>query len=348
MTSYQEAISRHFRGINDSTLREGEQYNGSVFSLADQQQILRWLHLVNVNTAEVGNPIVEEINRDLQILTKESERPPLMAHIRNLESDLAAALALGSGLAGVHLLCTADPERLSLLGVSLEEHIEELAKNVRQAQTHGLVVRVSVEHGLEERFFPAALQILKVADSLGVDRVQVADTRGVLLPWDVTHLIGALRQEIRPETEIGVHVHNDLGHATSNAVTALAAGANWVDTTLLGVGERTGITALSALLVNLRAIDPRLVESYSLSLLTSIEGQMAELLGLAVPHNLITSPTAFSHKAGIHLNGIRKQGAQIYEAFDPSVVGNQRVVVTDSRISGKRGREKVEVNPQKD
>jgi homocitrate synthase len=156
----------------------------------------------------------------------------------------------------------------------------------------------------------------------------------VLLPWDVFDIVTTLRKEIK--TNIGVHLHNDLGHATTNALFALQAGANWIDTTLLGIGERTGITPLSALLTNLYNLTPDLVEKYSLALLTQIEQSMAEILDTTTPFNLITSKTAFSHKAGIHINGIKKQGAGTYEAIDPEVIGNKRIVVTGSRISGKR------------
>ncbi|PIR58635.1 MAG: hypothetical protein COU69_04350 [Candidatus Pacebacteria bacterium CG10_big_fil_rev_8_21_14_0_10_56_10] len=324
-------VDHHFAGINDSTLREGEQYNGAEFSLADQQEILRLLHSIGVDTAEVGNPIVPEINRHLRLLTAITDRPPLMAHIRNREPDLEAAL--GVGVEGVHLLCTADPSRLKSMRLSLAEHTAQMRRHVQRAQQAGLIVRVSVEHGLEKRFFADTLKIFKVADSLGVDRVQVADTRGVLFPWEVAEVVHALSREV--QTQLGVHLHNDLGHAVGNAIYALRAGANWIDTSLLGLGERTGITPLSSLLVSLNELGPRLVARYDLSLLAAAERRTAEIVGLDVPHNLITSPTAFSHKAGIHVNGLKKQGPATYEAIGPELVGNQRVIVTGSRLSGK-------------
>jgi len=325
-------IHDHFTGINDSTLREGEQYNGSEFSLQDQQEILKLFHEIGVDTVEVGNPIVPEISQDLRVLTARADRPPLMAHIRNKESDLNAALDVR--VDGVHLLCTADLSRLQTMYLTLEQHIAHMTQNVRRVQDEGLAVRVSVEHGLEERFFADALKILKTADLLGVDRVQVADTRGIMLPWEIENRVQILRREI--QTQIGIHLHNDLGHAVSNALYALGAGANWVDTTLMGIGERTGITPLSSLLVNMNKVDPQLVEKYDLSVLTSAEQRMAEIVHMDVPHNLITSPTAFSHKAGIHVNGLKKQGTATYEAVSPELVGNERVIVTDSRISGRK------------
>lgn len=330
--NHKELISHNFIGINDSTLREGEQYNGSVFSLDNQKQILKLLYEIGVDTVEVGNPIVPEISQDLKILTQIPNRPPLMAHIRNKDTDLLAAI--DTNVDGVHLLCTADPTRLETMHLKLEDHLANMVQNVQRAQKENIVVRVSVEHGLERKFFTDALKILKVADSLGVDRVQVADTRGVLFPWEIEQIIQALRQEI--QAPIGVHLHNDFGQAVANADYALAAGANWIDTTLLGVGERTGITPLSTLLVNLCAINPQLFEKYNLTVLTSAEQQMADILNMTIPHNLITSPTAFSHKAGIHINGLKKQGTATYEAIRPEIVGNERIIVTDSRISGKK------------
>jgi len=328
---YQESITKNFIGINDSTLREGEQFNGSEFSLPIQIKILRWLSLFGVDTVEVGNPIVPEIRSDLKSLVKIHGRPPLMAHIRNNEKDLRSAIE--TGVDGVHILCTVDPDRLKLMHTSLDKHTEDMATRVCHAKSEGLRVRVSVEHGLEERFFTDALKILKTADSLGVDRVQVADTRGVLFPWNIESLIHALRREIH--TKIGVHFHNDLGHAVSNTLIAIASGANWADTTLCGFGERTGIPSLSALVVNLCLLIPELTDKYRLSTLTPAEQWMAKTVNSQVPHNLITSPTAFSHKAGIHISGIKKQGDATYEAIEPSLVGNQRVIVTGSRISGK-------------
>lgn len=338
MRKIKEVIGRNFLGINDSTLREGEQFNGSYFTLRDQVEVLGYLYEIGVDTAEVGNPVVTAIAKDLETLVSIENRPNLMAHIRNCERDLNAAIE--TGVDGVHILCTADQSRFSQMGTTLEDHIGEMSRNVSRAQEHGLIVRVSVEHGLEDQFFDDALRILKVADGLQVDRVQIADTRGVIMPWEVEEIVGKLRKNI--SVPIGVHLHNDLGHATGNAIQALAAGANWIDTTLLGIGERTGITPLSALLTNLHKIDPQITEEYCISCLTLAEQSMARILGIDVPMNLITSETAFSHKAGIHVKALQNQGVSTYESIEPDLIGNQRVIVTGSRISGRTTQEDIE------
>jgi isopropylmalate/homocitrate/citramalate synthase len=337
--NYQQHISNNFIGINDTTLREGEQYNGSVFPIKIQLKILEHLHLIGVDTVEVGNPVVPEIANDIRTLCQIEDRPLIMAHIRNKDTDLDAALKLG--VDGVHMLCIVDPKRLDFMGMSLEKHVNNMVENIIKAKAHNIAIRVSVEHGLEKSFFTDALSLLKIANSFNVNRVQVADTRGAILPWDIVDTIVELRKEIT--VPIGVHLHNDFGHAVSNAIFALASGANWVDTTLLGIGERTGITPLSVFLVNLLDVNSQLCKKYSMALLTEVEQFMAESLHMKMPHNLITSDTAFSHKAGIHINGLLKQGAQIYEPIDPQLIGNHRTIITGSRISGKTQQNEIQI-----
>ncbi|MDQ3239325.1 MAG: LeuA family protein [bacterium] len=331
MIDYKKLIKDNFLGINDSTLREGEQFNASEFTLKDQIEILKLQSEIGVDTVEVGNPIVSEIRKDVLVLGRIKDRPLMMCHIRNRADDLKAVLGLG--VEGVHILCTVDPTRLESMHLSLEAHIEIMLSNIAMAKEGGLIVRVSVEHGLEERFLVDAMKILKTAENLKVDRVQIADTRGVLLPWEIGEIIKKLRTEIK--VPIGVHLHNDLGHSVINALEALGYGANWVDTSLLGIGERSGITPLSSLLVNLKGVGIEKIERYDLESLTRAETDMARIIGISVPHNLITSKTAFSHKAGVHINGLIKQGSETYEAINPDVVGNTRILVTNSRISGK-------------
>jgi homocitrate synthase len=334
-----EAIRTNFKGIIDSTLREGEQFNSAKFSREQQKEILRWLTLIGVDRVEVGNPAKDEVRKDIMALARIDERPKMLSHILNDRNHLK--IALGTGVEGVNILTTVLPQRLGRWNTTLEEHMEIMGQNIVEAKDNGLEVRVSVEQGLEEGNFGDALRVLKAADEIGANRVGAAETRGVLMPWEIAEKIAILNSEIK-NAEIEVHCHNDLGHATSNAILALEAGANWVDTTLLGIGERTGITPLSGLLANLYMIDPSVEERYSLEFVTPAEQYMAGVLGMDVPHNLISSPTAFSHKAGVHIREFVNGNGQAYEGLPPEVFGNKRIIVTGSRISGKTTQEEVQ------
>jgi homocitrate synthase len=178
------------------------------------------------------------------------------------------------------------------------------------------------------------LDVYTIAESAGATRLALADTLGKAQGWEVLRRVGALRRLTRLDIE--VHFHNDLGQAVSNALNALRAGANWVSASLLGIGERTGITPLSSFLVNLYVLEPALATRYRLEDLTSAEGLVSRLCGIEVPPHLITSPAnGFAHKAGIHLDALMKFGPRKYEPLSPQIVGNVRRLVLHSLISGK-------------
>jgi len=328
-------ILQSFQGVIDSTLREGFQFSKANFSLDEQKQIFSYLVGIGVDYIEVANPAKEEIRRTIVELAKLRGKSAVkvLSHIRNHENDVR--MSIEAGVDGVNILCTVDAERLAAMGKAPESYRETLAANVRTARRHGLEIRVGVEDFFGQ---PAAqsLAIYRLAESHGVDRLALADTLGKAMPWDVAHRVRALRRQVHLPLE--VHFHNDLGHAVGNALAALQAGANYVSATLLGIGERTGITPLSSLLVNLHVLDPRLARAYDLSRLTEAENYVSRICGIEMPLHLMTNPlNGFAHKAGIHLDALMKFGPQKYEPLPPALIGNRRRLVINTLLSGKTG-----------
>ena len=327
-------ILSNFRGIIDSTLREGFQFSKANFSLDEQKKIFAFLLGIRVDYVEVGNPAKPEV-RDMiveLVAGRNGNRTKILSHVRNHEQDVRKAIECG--VDGVNILCTVDEERLAAMDKTPAEYREILARNIRAAREKGLEVRVGVED-----FFGQAteksLEIYDLADEQNAERIALADTRGRALSWEVARRIRGLRRRIRAAIE--VHFHNDLGHAVSNAVAALGAGANFVSTSLLGIGERTGITPLSSLLVNLYMLDPGMGARYDLSLLTRAENYISEICGIEMPPHLMTNPAnGFAHKAGIHLDAMFKFGPQKYEPLSPDLIGNKRSLILNSLLSGKR------------
>lgn len=327
------SIRAHFKGIVDSTLREGFQFAGADFSLDDQRAIFDSLVRLGVEIVEVGNPIQPEIRERISALRrrKRGKAPRLFAHIRNVERDIRAAAE--SGVDGVSVLCTADAERLSAMGRTPAGDRRKLQENIALARSAGLDVRVGVED-----FFGRPLrdcfELYAAAEAAGAARLALADTLGKAQGWEVARRVAALRR--RTALDIEAHFHNDLGQAVSNAVWAVRCGANWISASLLGIGERTGITPLSSFLANLYVLDPELAGRYRMVELTAAEGLVSRLCGIDVPHHLMTSPAnGFAHKAGIHLDALMKFGPGKYEPLSPRVVGNVRRLVLHSLISGK-------------
>jgi homocitrate synthase len=135
--------------------------------------------------------------------------------------------------------------------------------------------------------------------------------------------------------DIEFHGHNDGGCAIANAYAALQAGATHIDTTVLGIGERNGITPLSGLIARLYLCDPQLVAHYRLPLLSSLDGLLAEIVGVEIPFNsCITGQTAFTHKAGLHTNAVLRD-PRAYEALDPQTFGRTRELLLGHRLTGR-------------
>ncbi len=325
-----------FKGIIDSTLREGLQFSRANFSLDEQRRIFSHLARIGVDAVEVGNPAQPAVRETIGALVRRrgSRGPLIFAHVRNHPDDVVRAI--GCGVDGVSILCTVDAERLAAMGKTLPAYIERLAGVVAEAKASGLRTRVGVEDFFGQSR-EAAIEIYAAAAACGVDRLAAADTLGRSLGWDVARGIRELRR--RFPTDIEVHFHNDLGHAVGNALAAIRAGANWISTSLLGIGERTGITPLSSFLANLHVLDPAAAGRYGLRRLTAAEGYVARLCGIEVPPHLMTNPAnGFAHKAGIHLDALIKFGPGKYECFPPQILGNARRLVIGTAVSGKTTR----------
>ncbi len=177
------------------------------------------------------------------------------------------------------------------------------------------------------------LTIYRAVDKIGVNRVGIADTVGVADPRRVYELVRTLRGVVGCDIEF--HGHNDTGCAIANAYCALEAGATHVDTSVLGIGERNGITPLGGLIARMYAYNPDAIRSkYHLPLLREAENYLANLVSVDVPfNNYITGYTAFTHKAGIHAKAILNNPST-YEILDPGDFGLTRYIHVAHRLTG--------------
>jgi homocitrate synthase len=143
--------------------------------------------------------------------------------------------------------------------------------------------------------------------------------------------------QLRRLTKLDVefHGHNDSGCAIANAYAALEAGATHIDTTVLGIGERNGITPLGGLMARLYMLNRELIcKKYQLEKLYEIDYMVADMVGVQVPfNNYITGSTAFTHKAGIHAKAVLA-APETYESINPADFGLKRDVKIAHRLTG--------------
>lgn len=134
-----------YKGIIDSTLREGQQYHLANFTQSNQRKIVQMLSQVGVDRIEVGNPVVRKVASNIGRLVKIKNKSKLLCHIRNRMDDLKAAIE--SGVDGINIICTVDKQRLDAMGCSLEQYLEKLRGLVLLAKEHDLEVRASFDLG---------------------------------------------------------------------------------------------------------------------------------------------------------------------------------------------------------
>jgi homocitrate synthase len=199
-------------------------------------------------------------------------------------------------------------------------------------KSKGIEIRFSSEDSFRSDLVDL-LSLYSAVDKVGVHRVGIADTVGCASPRQVYDLVRTLRGVVSCDIEI--HLHNDTGCAIANAYCALEAGATHVDTSVLGIGERNGITPLGGLMARMIVADRDYVMSkYKLEKIKDIEDLVAEAVQVNIPfNNYITGFCAFTHKAGIHAKAILANPST-YEIIDPADFGMKRYVHFASRLTG--------------
>jgi len=319
--------------IIDTTLREGEQFARASFRTEDKVEIARALDAFGVDYIEMTSPAASpQSQRDLARVVRLGLGARIITHVRCVIDDVRAALDTGAG--GVSLLfATSRILREASHGKSIQEIIDAMGPPIDLALRAGVEVRFSAEDAFRTGEADV-LSVHRVAEQLGVHRVGIADTVGIATPRQVFTLVREIRRAVK--CDIGFHGHNDTGCAVANAFEAISAGATHVDVSVLGIGERVGITPLGGFMARMYSLDPQGVAGgYRLGQLRELERVVARVTGVEIPfNNYLTGETAYSHKAGMHLKAMLANTGS-YEIIPPEAFGVSRKLIVGSRLTGK-------------
>ncbi len=317
--------------IIESTLREGEQFVGAGFSTAQKVEIARLLDDFGVECLELTSPLASpQSSKDITTIVKLGLKAKILTHTRCTIDD--AKRAIDTGVDGVDVVIGASSilRRFSH-GKEIDEIVEMAQAVVEYVRSQNIQVRFSTEDSFRSEK-KDLLRIYQAVDQIGVNRVGIADTVGVATPRQVYEIVSDLRRRVHCDIEF--HGHNDSGCAIANAFEALDAGATHVDTSVLGIGERNGITPLGGLIARLYSYNRELTSKYHLPLLRRIDSTVAQMVGVDIPfNNYITGITAFTHKAGIHAKAILNN-PETYEILDPHAFGLTRYISIAHRLTG--------------
>jgi homocitrate synthase len=320
--------------IIESTLREGEQFSTATFTTAQKIEIAGKLDSFGVEMIEMTSPLASpQSEADLRAVINENLNARILTHIRCAKED--AIRALDTGVGGLDVVIGTSPKLMEHShGKSIRQIIDlaaEVLSFIRQ-QAPDIILRFSTEDTFRSVERDLLRVYLAIADMGIVDRLGVADTVGVALPTRVYKMVEQLVRLTGLDIEF--HGHNDSGCAIANACEALAAGATHVDTTILGIGERNGITPLGGLIARLYTLDRNFVAKYNLKLLPELDFMIGEWCGIGIPfNNYITGSSAFIHKAGIHAKAVLADPST-YEILDPQDFGLSREIAMGHRLTG--------------
>lgn len=317
----------------DSTLREGEQFAKSSFRTEDKLEIARALDTFGVDYIELTSPAASpQSQRDAATIVKLGLGARIISHCRCVLDDVKAAV--DSGVRGLGLLfATSRILRESSHGKSIQQIIDAMGPPIEYALRAGLEVRFSAEDTFRSETTDL-LAVYQAAQRLGVHRVGLADTVGIATPRQVFVLVREVRRAVA--CDIGFHGHNDTGCAIANAFEAISAGATHVDVSVLGIGERVGITPLGGFVARMFSLEPQAVgERFRLGQLREAERLVARVTGVEIPfNNYVTGETAYSHKAGMHIKALMANPGS-YEIIPPEAFGLSRRIILGSRLTGR-------------
>lgn len=319
--------------IDDTTLRDGEQTAGVVFSRGEKIAIARMLDSIGVQEIECGIPAMGDQERaGIKALVDLGLNARLITWNRALLPDIEASIA--SGVQAVDIsLSVSDQMIVHKLRKDREAVKEQLKVALGFAKSRNLYVSVGGEDS-SRADINFLVELMGITRSLGGDRFRFCDTLGIMDPFTMYDRISFLRKAV-PEVEIEVHTHNDLGMATANAIAGIKAGARFVNTTINGLGERAGNAPLEEVVMGLRhacGIEAGIHTDRFREMSLFVAKASQRPLPLSKP---VVGERVFAHESGLHADGVIKDPNN-YEGFDPAEVGHVRSIVI-GKHSGTSG-----------
>jgi 2-isopropylmalate synthase len=316
--------------ILDTTLREGEQTPYVNFTVDEKIEIARMLDHVGVDMIEAGDPSVSpNVAKAIKSIASLGLRAEIVAHSVASRSGIDRAKACSADRVAI-FYATSKIHLDTKLHKTPQEALDIVREHVAYAHSLGLKVRFTPEDATRTDF-EFLVQVCNAAIEAGADRISFADTLGIMQPHTMFERVGVLRERLLP-CKIDLHCHNVYGLALANAMAGVRGGADCIHTTVNGLGERSGIPDLAETVIAFHNLEGD--QKFNIQPLMDISGYLEKVSGFFLaPNKPITGQNAFSHKSGVHTNGILKD-PRTYEPFDPAILGRERKIIID-KYTGK-------------
>jgi len=309
--------------IVDTTLRDGEQTAGVVFSNQEKIRIARMLDEMGVQQIEAGIPVMG--GNELEAITaicKLGLKASIMGWNRPVIKDVEASMACGCDAVAISI-STSDTHIKYKLNTTREAVLDKMVKATTFAREHMDYISVNAEDA-SRTDMDYLIQFAKEAKKAGADRVRYCDTIGILDPFTTYERVKTLIESA--DVDVEMHTHNDFGMATANALAGVKAGARYIGVTVNGLGERAGNAALEEVVMALKHIG-EIDLGFNTARFVELSEYVSRASGrLLPPWKAIVGSNMFAHESGIHADGALKN-PKTYEVFRPEEVGLERQIV---------------------
>lgn len=327
--------------IYDTTLRDGAQGPGIKFSSEDQLLVVKTLDALGIDFIEGGQPgsnpkaamLFEQV-KDLDLKHSVMAAFGSTRHIKySCDEDPNLKALIQTGCPVVTIFAKSIVSQVKdVLRISLEDNLKLVSESVAWLKAHGRRVFLDAEHFfdgyLEDPEY--ALTVLQCAAEAGAESVVLCDTNGGQLPDAIAEMTRAAVARI-PGTQVGIHPHNDSGTAVASVFASVKAGAEQVQGTMNGYGERCGNVNLCTVIPGLQLkMGYDVISAEQLAQLTRRSHFIAELANMALrDHAPYVGKNAFTHKGGMHADAVKKNKTS-YEHVRPELIGNfTRIAVSE-------------------
>jgi 2-isopropylmalate synthase len=321
--------------VLDTTLREGEQTPGVYFDGHIKLAIARLLDQIGIDIIEAGHPVVSpEIHSAVRQIAALGLRSVIGAHSRSLEQDVDLALESDIGFLGI-FYCVSDDRLNHVFRRDLKSAVDQISRIIAYARKKrpSLLIRYTPEDTVRSSF-QNVVDASRAAVEAGADIISIADTTGYMIPgtersmYDYVSRFREQMEALGLKPRIAVHCHNDRGQALCNALDAFRAGAEIIDASVMGLGERAGIVDLAQLLVILQT-DFQQDRIWRMEKLPELYALVSKYSGVPIPrHFPVTGQNAFTHCAGVHTHAAIINPLH-YQSLDPAVVGRKMTLSLD-------------------
>ncbi len=310
----------------DETFREGIKAPTVFLTYVEKLKLAKMMDETGIAVINVGFPGLSEDEKlsVKRIVNETFEKAKLTASSKATKASVDACL--DAGMKEINIEAAINGLNLQYrLKSTKEEALKRITESIEYARKHGLTINFVLSDGsrtpLED-----IIEIFEAAAAAGAGKLSIADTVGFLRPLSMRYLISHVRDglsdAVKKKLPLSVHCHNDFGLATANTLAAAEEGATYLNTTLIGFGERAGLAPFEEVVAALELL-------YNIDTGVDMERiyRLAQLTekSFALPiqfHKPVVGDTTFAHEVDEHVEGMLAHPL-MFEPFPPEIVGRE-------------------------